>query len=329
MIGSTKAANIALLTPVWERVLGRSPIGIDDDFFDLGGNAASATRLFAEVAQDCGVRLRATMICEAPTIAAVAELLEHSSAPKTSPLVLLKSGTGKLPVFITHGIGGNIIDFVPLARRLQLQQPIYGLQARGNDDGAEPLQRIEDMAQDYLEAMKRVQPTGPYFLMGYSLGGLIMLEMTQRLTASGEKVSLLALVETHPHSRYVSLNQRGRMLMRKVGRRAAFWRKRAVGAPVAPETRRAIQAGDLAWARYRPRFYQGRIDFIGAETVTCFPDNSAGFWRKMAAECDSEVLPGDHVGIVTTQVEHLAFALTRRAQAALRRTETTSQACND
>jgi thioesterase domain-containing protein len=237
-----------------------------------------------------------------------------------TPLALLKPGYEMPPIFITHGIGGNIIDFVPLARRLQVGKPIYGLQAKGNDDGAEPLERIEDIAQDYLQAMLQLQPKGPYLLIGYSLGGLVMLELAERLAAMGERISLLALIETHPHSRYVSLNQRARMLMRKVGRRAAFWRKRGVGAPVTPELRRAMEAGDLAWAGYRPRFYRGRIDFIGAETVTCFPDDSAGFWGKMAAEFDSEVLPGDHVGIVTTHVEQLASALTRRVQAALHRT---------
>lgn len=320
MIGSTKAANVALLTPIWERVLGRSPISIDEDFFDLGGNSALAARIFAEIAQAYGVRLRATSICEAPTIAGVAELLEQPPAAHVqTPMALLKPGDERPPIFITHGIGGNIIDFVPLARRLRVQHAIYGLQARGNDDGAEPLERIEDIAQDYLQAMQQLQPKGPYLLIGYSLGGLVMLELAERLAVMGERISLLALIETHPHSRYVSLNQRARILMRKVGRRAAFWRKRAVGAPVTPEMRRAMEAGDLAWAGYRPQFYEGRIDFIGAETVTCFPDDSAGFWRRMAAEFDSEVLPGDHVGIVTTHVEHLASALTRRVQAALRR----------
>ena len=328
------SAIIEVLTPIWQRVLQRSTVGVDDDFFDLGGNGALAGRLFAEVAQACGLSLRPTTICQAPTIGALADLLLDTLQARTlTPLTLLKPGTEKPLVFITHGIAGSVIDSVPLARRLQLSQPIYGMQAKGTDDGEAPFERIEDMAQCYLDAMKALQPDGPYFLIGYSLGGLVMLEMAQRLSANGDKVSLLAMLDSYPHSRYLSAGQRVSLFMRRAARLGKLPKGEAIsrvirqagrkspspiGEPVTADVLRSVESANRALSRYRPRFYRGKIEFIGAETATNFPENPKAIWAKLASDFEYATVPGDHLGMVTTHVDSLALALSRRLKAALR-----------
>ncbi len=97
------------------------------------------------------------------------------------------------------------MDFFQLVKYIQTQRPIYGMQAKGTDGVDEPFDRIEDLAQFYLDAIRKLQPHGPYFLIGYSLGGLVMLEMAQRLIKTGENVALLAMLESYPHPRFLSL----------------------------------------------------------------------------------------------------------------------------
>jgi thioesterase domain-containing protein len=337
MISLTSSANVEVLTPIWQRVLQRSPISVEDDFFDLGGNAALAAGLFAEIAQACGRELRPITICQAPTIRGLAALLERPLAASVSPLALLKPGVEKPPIFITHGIGGSVIDFVPLARRIQTKQPIYGLQARGTDGSSEPFECVEDMAQYYLDAIRPLQRNGPYFLIGYSLGGQVMLAMAQRLSASGNTVSMLAMIDSYPPPHHLSRGQRGRLFARRAGVRLSALRKLSmreaisslikpaggraqspIAAPSAPDIRRSLESENLAWARYRPQSYGGKIEFIRAETVTYFPANPAAIWSTLASQFNCETVPGDHVGMVTTHVDSLAAALSRRLKEALR-----------
>jgi thioesterase domain-containing protein len=338
MIGRTHSAIIEVLTPLWRRVLRRPQIGVDDDFFDQGGNASLAAELLAEVGPVGGRHLRPTAICKAPTIRTMAALLEEPLTASVWPLVLLKPGAERPPVFIAHGIGGSIIDFVPLARRIQVRRPIYGMQVRGIDGDEEPLERVEDMAQYYLEAIKRLQPDGPYFLIGYSLGGQVVLEMAQRLCAKGDTVSLLAIIDSYPHSANLPPRQRLASFLRRAGGRLQDLRKLPMresisrlvhrvsrkaqtsnGRRLTPHIRRSIASANLAWTRYQPRFYRGRIDFIRAKTVTYFSPEPAAVWGELASEFECETVPGDHVGMITNHVDSLAAALSRRLQEALRR----------
>ena len=110
---------IEVLTPIWQRVLQLSSIRVDDNFFDLGGDSSLALQLFTEIAQVCGRELPPVMIYQAPTIAALAALLEQSSAPRFPALVLLKAGAEEPPVFIAHGLGGSVMDFFQLVKHME------------------------------------------------------------------------------------------------------------------------------------------------------------------------------------------------------------------
>src|SRR5208337_925652 len=105
-------------------------------------------------------------------------------------------GGNKRPLFLVHPAGGHVFPYVHLAQFLGHDQPCYGLQARGLEDGQDPHTRIEDMAAWYIQALQTVQPTGPYLLGGWSMGGVVAFEMAQQLHAQGQRAALLALLDT-------------------------------------------------------------------------------------------------------------------------------------
>jgi thioesterase domain-containing protein len=322
------SAKIEVLISSWQRVLQHVPIVTDDDFFDLGGNASLAAKLFAEIAQEFGQNLHPATICRAPTIAALATLLATPQAH--APLVLLKPGAEGPPVFMTHGIGSSVIDLVPLARRMQLSQPIYGMEARGNDSREEPLDCVEDMAQFFLDPIRQLQPRGPYFLIGYSLGGLVTLEMAQRLSAAGDKVALLAMLDSYPDRHQLSFGQHARLALRLAKQRvtsrmrgSGHLHRSGVGkdgganASDQPQfdesTARALQrmkdSQYRALRSYRPRFYDGRVKFVRAAISSYFPEDPVAVWAHLVRDLEVETVPGDHVEMLTTQVETLALVV--------------------
>jgi acetoacetyl-CoA synthetase len=328
---SPSSNTVATLTPIWQRVLQQPSIQVDDNFFELGGDSSLAAVLFNEIAKVFGRELPPVMIYQAPTIGALAEVLELRVAPRISPLLLLKSGTQRPPVFLAHGLGGSAIDFYQPVRHVQTQHPIYGMQARGFDGAEKPFESIEEMAQFSLDAVRDLQPHGPYALIGFSLGGLVALEMAQRLTANGEKVALLAMLETYPHSSYMSLGQRLRLAAR-IAKRQIFCATRlpvqaAISnifhSPARPSnnsrngnamsaTMRSVRdSAYLALTRYRPHAYKGKIKFVKAEVSTVFPSDPVAVWADLADGFEVETVTADHLGIMTTHFENLAAILSR------------------
>jgi pimeloyl-ACP methyl ester carboxylesterase len=207
-----------VLTPIWQRVLQLPSIGLDDDFFDLGGDSSLALQLFTEIAEVCGRELPPVTIYQARTIAALAAFLEQTTSPPFPALVLLKAGAKQPPIFLAHGLGGSVMDFFQPVRHIDSDHPIYGIQSKGIDGLDEPLERIEDMAEFSIDAVRELQPHGPYILIGYSLGGLVALEMAQRLSAAGEEIALLGMLDAYPHIRHLSFGQRTRLIARQAKR---------------------------------------------------------------------------------------------------------------
>jgi acetoacetyl-CoA synthetase len=344
----TSSSSVAIdqLIPIWERVLQRSPIGVNDNFFDLGGDSLLAVNLFFEIEQAFGREMPPVMIYQAPTIAALAAELELPSASRLPPLVLLKPGNNEPPIFIAHGLGGSAIDFYQLVKYIDSPQPIYGMQARGIDGVDEPFERIEDLAQFYLNAIKEIQAHGPYYLVGYSLGGLVTLEMAQRLTQDGEAIALLAMLESYPYSKFLSFGQRVRLAARVTKHRAhtlsrlpfrdavsyimlpsrrRFYFARIISSNgngtsrselanagvVSPTMDHARDTAYLALSRYRPRYYAGKIKFVRAELLTDFPRDPVAIWAKLVQKIECETVPGDHLGIVGTHFETLGRVISR------------------
>jgi acetoacetyl-CoA synthetase len=261
---------------------------------------------------------------------------------RSSPFIQIKAGSQKPPIFITHGLCGTA-QFSGLAKHIRTGHPIYGIQGKGIDGMEEPFERVEDMAGFYLEALENLCPQGPYILIGYSFGGLVALEMAQRLSETKNKVALLVLVDAYPHPSYYAWSERMRLSvtrvkghlneMRQLPFASAFsyflngLRRRLHIAGASEESkgsaemlslpfgesalRRVKQKAYLAYESYRPTFYRGKIYFITTQTKSFFPEDPAAVWRPLTADLQVEVIPGNHLNIVTTEYKELAAVLTR------------------
>ncbi len=339
--------TVEVLTEIWQRVLRRTNISPEDEFRDLGGNDRLVDQLFAEIARVFNRQLPSATICHATTIAALAALLELPTLPTFPPIVKLKAGAGKTPVFIAHGLDGRA-RFSELASNIHTEHAIYGFQAKGVDGLEKPFERIEEMAAYYLEALDRFQPVGPYLLIGYSFGGLITLEMAQRLAEAGKQVALLVLIDAYPHPRYLTPGPRLRLMARRVWRHISQMARRPARAGIAylmkglkhrmnmagvgnheevpREASRlsyahtALRVRDSAYrayGSYRPRFYRRKVSFVRASSGSYFPDDPTAIWGKLAEEFVVETVPGDHLDMVTAGFQPLAAVLTdyiRRAR---------------
>ncbi|HXR26100.1 MAG TPA: alpha/beta fold hydrolase, partial [Candidatus Binataceae bacterium] len=181
----------ARLVGIWQELLGAGPIGITQNFFELGGNSITAARLFAQVDSLWSRKVPLSTLFEAPTIEHLARLLrDRSWTPASSSLVPIRPTGTRPPLFIISGIGGNVVRFHDLTHLLDEQQPVYALQPPGLDGETPCLTRIEDMAAHYIKEIRNLQPAGPYYLAGYSFGGLVTFEIAQQLAGQGEQVAL-------------------------------------------------------------------------------------------------------------------------------------------
>ncbi|MBE9120013.1 amino acid adenylation domain-containing protein [Tychonema sp. LEGE 07199] len=201
---STDKSCIAPRTPtestlaqIWSKILNTEPVGIGDNFFDLGGDSLLAIRLINEINQQFERELPLSALFLNPTIEGLADSLSsETNSLEWSPLVAIKPRGKNPPFFCVHPIFGVVFPYVELAFQLGENQPFYGLQPKGIDGESSPLTRIEEMAADYIAALRTVQPKGPYFLGGWSFGGLVAFEMAQQLLAAGDEVALLAVLDT-------------------------------------------------------------------------------------------------------------------------------------
>ncbi|MCF4969718.1 amino acid adenylation domain-containing protein [Nostoc sp. CMAA1605] len=191
---------------IWSEVLGIESVGINDNFFDLGGNSLLAVKLFTQVEKKFGQKLPLATLLQSPTIEQLASILSTANTPVSwSSLVTIQPGNNtKRPLFLIHALGGNVIGYQNLVRYLGAEQPVYGLQARGLDGKQAPHTRVEDMACDYIQEIRSVQPQGPYLLGGFSSGGTVAYEMARQLVAQGDRVELLAMFDTYSPSLYIN-----------------------------------------------------------------------------------------------------------------------------
>jgi acetoacetyl-CoA synthetase len=330
------------LIPIWQSVLERSPILERDNFFDIGGDPSRAVRLFDEIAKAFGRELPTLVIYHAPTITDMASLMQEPLLPKFSPLVPLRAGEAEPPVFMAHGLGGSVMEFFELAQKLQTSHPIYGLQAIGADGGDVSFETIEDAAKFYVEAIRERQPHGPYHLIGFSFGGLIALELAQRLSSAGEKIGLLAMLDAYPFETFLTPMQRAGLdlrllrhhasnlkrlpiqravsyVFRSAERAACSTRKNArnfVRIPFSDSMLQALDSANLALTRYRPRPYSGKVVFVEAAAKSVFPANPAAVWARWMKGFGAETVPGDHYAMLSENSDCLASILSRVLRAA-------------
>jgi amino acid adenylation domain-containing protein len=186
------------LVEMWEKILHTNPISVEDNFFEIGGDSLAAVDLFLQIEKDFQKDLPISALIQAPTIAQLATLIRQDvNAHRWSSLVPIQTQGGKPPLFCIHADGG-VFMYNQFVEFLGPDQPIFGLQAKGLLSTHDtPHNDLKKMAADYIQEMRTVQPTGPYRLCAFSMGGLVAFEMAFQLKALGEEVALLGLFDAY------------------------------------------------------------------------------------------------------------------------------------
>ncbi|HEY0699129.1 MAG TPA: alpha/beta fold hydrolase, partial [Micromonospora sp.] len=188
-----------MLCRLFADVLNLPSVGVDDNFFDLGGHSLVAIRLISRIHRELGTRVSIRGVFEAPTPATMAERLNSFTDQDALAVLLPLRATGdRPPLFCVHPAAGVSWVYSGLLRHLAPDRPVYGLQARGLGQPGERPSSVEEMVKDYLGQIRTVQPHGPYHLLGWSFGAGVAYGVATALQADGEHVELLALLDGYP-----------------------------------------------------------------------------------------------------------------------------------
>lgn len=301
------------LCRMWEEITGVKPVGVDDDFFSLGGDSLGAVQLFVRIERMTGRRLPLSSIMRAPTVARMAELVRTDPGYSSAwHLATLSDRGARPPIFFVHGLRGGVVFLRELVEALGPDQPSYAFEADGRFEGQLDASSIEDLAAAYIDLLHGTRPEGPYHLCGYSAGGVIAFEIARQLAAAGQEVAMLGLVDTYAPvaGRRVSpvqkkLNHARMLLELPRGQRIAFARRtlgritrreqQRVGGPdVDGPLRRALLT--LLDAYEPDGEYPGHVDlfrpsipFLGARL-----DRALGWDRCAVSSYAVHDVPGDH-----------------------------------
>ena len=201
-----------ILCGLFAEVLGVERVGIDDNFFALGGHSLLATRLVSRIRSSMDVEIAIRSLFEAPTVAALAELIASGRSPDSdlAALLPLRPDGSKQPLFCIHDAGGLSWSYSRLIPHIPSDYPIYGLQAHNLGRRAALPGSLDEVAADYLHLIREIQPVGPYHLLGWSFGGLVAHAIATQLQGMGQEVALLALLDSYPAAREKAPRRHGK-----------------------------------------------------------------------------------------------------------------------
>ncbi len=302
------------LAELFAEVLGVEDIGLDDDFFDLGGDSLAVIELLAGIKERFGVELSSDVVLGAPTVADLSSHLVRRRRTASTVVRLrdARSGNTTTPVFCVAGGGSPAVSLRPLANALDGVRPCYAIQARGLEEAARPDLSVEGAARRYVRDMRAVQPRGPYLLAGYSFGGLVAFEMACQLEAAGECVALLAILDTPAPS--VMYTRRERLTAgappreHGIARRAQWFvraasrqtRDRLAHALAGVIPRRGAERYDLFYRMasrmthaYRPASTVAGPVVVMSTSDPRFPDD-LGWSSQVRGTVTTVAVPGDH-----------------------------------
>ncbi len=354
------------LVAIWEELLGVTSIGVRDSFFDLGGHSLIAVRLFAGIKRTFQVEFPISVLFEAPTVEGCANLIRRQIGDVTTDapaahagdkhptrythLVAMHEGAGstKAPLFIVAGMFGNVLNLRHLAHLVGYDRPCYGLQARGLYGDHEPHRTFEEAAADYIRELRTVQPHGPYFLAGFSGGGLHAYEMARQLLRDGEQVAFLGMLDTPlPRSEPLTKLDKVKMHLQRIGRERHryFWNlisgrltwewrqlRRRFGAAEAPAPQTQFHSETIeaafraACEVYQPPQFDGKLylfrpklspthifgpdRMINLDRRFIYHDNG---WSRHVREVSVTEVPGDHDSMVLEPNVRVLGARLRKA----------------
>jgi aspartate racemase len=318
------------LTKIWEEVLGVHPIGVKDNFFALGGHSLLIIRLLTKIERSIGKNLPVATVFQAPTVEQLTNILRQEGCflPNSSLAIIQPASGGRRPpLFFIQVLGKGLEYCLPLARHIGADQPIYGLSTGIMDrKQAQLIKGGKEELNHYLKQMRTIQPEGPYFLAGIYCGGRTAFEVAQLLHKQGQKVALLALIDTRVvfaqgtlkptitlRKRFSAhwnqflqvgfayvLNKGKKRFKRFTKRFIRIYQKMAckfydrLGYPLPPTLQDfAIEEAARTTFTYLPQKYPGRVTFFRAINTSVFDDPIIG-WHNVA-ENGLEVhdIPGD------------------------------------
>jgi oxalate---CoA ligase len=319
-VSPTTALELTL-TDLWQSALGishDSPIGIDDNFFALGGDSLRATQLLVQIEAKLDCALPPDMIFRNLTIGQLAIALTEKTIEKTiekSNLVTIRAGGDRPPLFGIHDISGKVACYRHLANHLDADRPFYGIQAPSWPDPLETFDiSITAIANTYIADIKTIQPTGPYHLMGYSFGGLVAFEMACQLQQQGEPVNFLGLLDSHVEGDFKPFGRR-----RKLRRHWQQLRREGLGYPLTVLQNRLSKGSNpqldivnieilrqplaaclkRASIAYVPQYYHGPLHYYDAQDDHAkyhewFDYEPFALWSDRSQSLVCEYVPGAH-----------------------------------
>ncbi len=185
------------LVQIWEEIFGRNSIGIRDDFFEMGGTSLMAVRLFSKIKEKTGKNLALVTLLQYRTVEALSKLISDGGATWNT-LVPLQKGDAKQPLFCIHAGGGHVLFYKGLADNMPTHQTVYAVQPEGLDGRDFSYDSMEEMTAFYLREIRKVQPKGPYHILGMCFSNAVAFEMVKQLKAMGETVGTLVIVDSAP-----------------------------------------------------------------------------------------------------------------------------------
>ncbi|MBT5232038.1 MAG: amino acid adenylation domain-containing protein, partial [Methylococcales bacterium] len=189
------------LSQIWQEILELDEVGLNDHFFRLGGHSLIAAQMISKVRDQFNVPLPVKAIFDYPTLLTLANYIETLQAgieAQYDSVITLQASGEETPIFCVHGIGGGVMNFMDLAQAMGSEQPFYGIQAQGFDGQQPPLYVLDEMVERYVADIQRLQPQGPYRLMGYSMGGWLVMQIAAILQATGEDIQSLVILDSLP-----------------------------------------------------------------------------------------------------------------------------------
>jgi thioesterase domain-containing protein len=343
---------------IWEELLTARPLGIQSNFFHVGGHSLLVVKLFARINKQFHCSLPVGAIFASPTVEQLARLIRGRSidsaddkadisehiAKVGSAIVPIKEHGSAPPLFLIHGGFGHIVGFHELAALTGTEHPIYGIMAQSLLHGQPALLRIEDQASYYLKEIRKIQPEGPYYFLGYCYGGVVAYEMAQQLRARGERVEMLGMLDAFlrgrvpqvdwrspeiPQNRMARFKQNTRKFSR--GRKLSYVAERLLARIFKPMTKAAFALGlpsvpsfmkitedinALATRKYEARPWAGTITLFRA-VAQPHPEMPWDLGWSAVAEGGVEVIdvPGGHFALLhEPNVQTLAARLRKRLE---------------
>jgi amino acid adenylation domain-containing protein len=305
------------LAGIWKEVLELDQVGVTDNFFELGGHSLLAVRLLSEIEKAFGQKIPLVSLFRSTTIESLATLLSQEVDSTSWPtLVEIQKGDATLPLFCVSMPNVNALGYIALARYLGADRTVYGLQAQYPEDlqGEHSQTAVEKLTDEYLQAIRGVQPHGPYQFVGMCRGAHIAFEMARGMLQQGEEVSFVGILDTwvleNTYNKFLYVEYYARRLRSSLRLgfkdQVNFIKKQPRELSETEPKRDAPTNGTKALANpmnayfpgpnFRPKTYAGRVSVFRTRTqpLNRIRDKTLG-WRKLAlGGVDLHFVPGKH-----------------------------------